>query len=102
MPIDTQVSCLRGLKDSQNRWQETEILLDLSQTSIDWGLTFLDSDGLNHGSLDKAGGAVDSQMSNRLSLSLEDSQSGEAGPGVSGALEETSGRQDGANTTEGA
>jgi len=70
--------------------------------SIDWKLTFLDSDGSNHGSLDNAGGAVDSQMSNRLLLSLEDSQSGKAGPGASGALEETSGRQHGANTTEGA
>ena len=70
--------------------------------SIDWKLTFLDSDGSNHGSLDNAGGAVDSQMSNRLLLSLEDSQSGKAGPGASGVLEETSGRQDGANTTEGA
>jgi len=63
---------------------------------------FLDSDGSNHGSLDKAGGAVNSQMSNQLSLSLEDSQSGEAGPWAFGALEETCGRQDGANTTEGA
>jgi len=102
MPIDTHVCGLGGLEDSQNRLQETETSLDLSQTSIDWELMFLDSDGSNHGSLDNAGGAVDSQMSNRLSLSLEDSQSGEAGPGASGALEETSGRQDGANTTEGA
>jgi len=102
MPIDTHVGSLGGLEDSQNRSQETETSLDLSQTSIDWELTFLDLDGSNHGSLDNAGGAVDSQMSNRLSLSLEDSQSGEAGPGASGALEETSGRQDGANTTEGA
>jgi len=102
MPIDTHVGGLGGLEDSQNRSQETETSLDLSQTSIDWELTFLDSDGSNHGSLDNAGGAVDSQMSNRLSLSLEDSQSGEAGLGASGALEETSGRQDSANTTEGA
>jgi len=102
MRIDTQVGGLGGLEDRQNRSQETEASLDLSQTSIDWELTFLDSDGSNHGSLDNAGGAVDSQMSNRLSLSLEDSQRGEAGPGASGALEETSGRQDGANTTEGA
>jgi len=41
-------------------------------------------------------------MSNRLSLTLEDSQSREAGQGASGALEETNGQQDGANTTEGA
>jgi len=101
-PIDTHVGGLGGLKDSQNRSQETETSLDLSQTSIDWELTFLDSDGSNHGSLDNAGGAVDSQMSNRLSLSLEDSQSGDAVPGASEALEQTSGRQDGANTTEGA
>jgi len=39
-------------------------------------------------------------MHNRLSLSLEDSQSGEAELGVLGVLEETSGRQDSANTTE--
>jgi len=69
---------------------------------IDWELTFLDSDGSNPGSLHNAGGAVDSQMSNRLSYSLEDSQRGEAGPGASGTLEETSGWQDGANTMEGA
>jgi len=98
MPIDTRVGGLGGLEDSQRQWQETETSLDLSQTSIDWELTFLDSDGSNHGSLDNPGGAVDSQMSNRLSLSLEDSQRGEAGSGASGALEETSGRQDGANT----
>jgi len=102
MPIDTHVGGLGGLKDSQNRSQETETSLDPSQTSIDWELKFLDSDGSNHGSLDNAGGAVDSQMSNRLSLSLEYCQSGEAGPGALGALEETSGWQDGANTTEGA
>jgi len=71
--------------------------------SIDLELTFLDSDpGLNHGSLDNTGGAVHSQMSNRLSLSLEDSQRGEAGSGVPRALEEPSRLQDGANTTEGA
>ena len=102
MPIDTHVSGLGGLEDCQNQSQETEPSLDLSQTSIDWELTFLDSDGSNHGSRDNAGGAVDTQMSNRLSLSREDSQSGEAGPGASWALEETSGRQDSANTTEGA
>jgi len=102
MPIDTHVRGLEGLKNSQNRSQETETLLDLSQTSIDWELTILDSDGSNHGSLDNAGGAVDSQMTKRLSLSLENSQSGEGGPGASGALEETSGRQDSVNTTEGA
>jgi len=102
MPIDTHVGGLGGLEDSQNRSQETETSLDLCQTSIDWELTFLNSDASNHGSLDNAAGGVDSQMSNRLSLSPEDSQSGDAGPGASGALEETSGRQDGANTTEGA
>jgi len=102
MPIDTHIGGLGGLEDSQNGSQEMETSLDLSQTSIDWELTFLDSDGSNHGSLDNAGAAVDSQMSNRLSFSLEDSQSGEAGPGASGALEETSGRQDRANTTQGA
>ena len=84
MPIDTHVGGLVGLKDSQNPSQETERLLDLSLTWIDWELKFLDSDGSNYGSLDNGGGAVDSQMSNRLSLSLEDSQSGEAGPGASG------------------
>jgi len=102
MPIDTHVGGLGALGDCQNRSQETETSLDLSQMSIDWELTFLDSDGSNHGSLDNAGGPVDSQMSNLLSLSLEDSQSGEAGPGVLGALEETSGRHEGANTTDGA
>jgi len=76
--------------------------MDLSQTLIDCELTFLNSDGSNQGSLDNAGGAVDYQMSNRLSLSLEDSQCLEAGPGASGALEENSGRPDGGNTTEGA
>jgi len=42
---------------------------------------------------------------NRLSLSMEDSQSGEAwlgALGALGALEETSGQQNSANTTEGA
>jgi len=102
MLIDTHVGSLGGLEDGQNRSQEMETSLDLSQKSIEWELTFLDSEGLNHGSLDNAGGAVDSQMRNRLSVSLEDSQSGEAGLGALGALEETSGRQDGANTTEGA
>jgi len=102
MQIDTHVGGLAGLEDSQNRSQERETSLDLSQTSIDWELTFLDSDGSNHASLDNAGGAIDSQMSNRLSLSVVDSQSGEAGPGASGPLEETSGPQDGANTREGA
>jgi len=53
--------------------------------SIEWGLTFLDSDpGSNHGSLDNAAGAVDSQMSNHLSLSMDDSQSGEAVQGAPG------------------
>jgi len=102
MPIDTHVCGLGGLEDSQNGSQETETSLELSPTSIDREKTFLDSDGLNHGSLDNAEGAVDSQMSNCLSLSLEDSQSGEAGLRASGPLEETSGGQDGANTTEGA
>jgi len=75
--------------------------MDLCQTSIDCELKFLDLDGSNYGSLDNAEGAVDSQMCNRLSLSLEDSQSGEAWPGAPGALEENSCRQDGANTAEG-
>jgi len=57
MPIDTHVSGLGGLEDSQNQSQETETSLDLSQTSIDRELTFLDSDGSNHGSLDNTGGA---------------------------------------------
>jgi len=100
--MDTHVGGLGGLEDSQNRLQETETSLDLSQTWIDWELTFLDLDGSNHGSLQNARGAVESQMSNRLSLSLEDSQSGEVGAGASGALEETRGQQDGANTMEGA
>jgi len=102
MPIDTHDGGLGGLEDIQNPSHVTETSLDLSQTSIDWELTFLDSDGSNHGSLDNAGGAVDSQMSNRLSLRLKDSESRQAGPGASGELEETSGRQDGANTREGA
>ena len=81
-PVDAHVGGLGGLEDSQNQSQETETSLDLSQTSIDWELTFLDSDpGSNHASLDNSGGAVDSQMSNHLSLSLEDS-SREAGPGA--------------------
>jgi len=86
MPIDTHVGSLRGPEDSHNRSQERETLLDLGQTSIDWEQTLLDSDGWNHGSLDNPGGAVDSQMSNRLSLRLEDSQSGEAGPRASGLV----------------
>jgi len=65
-----------------------------------WELTFLDSDpGSNHESLDNAGGAVDSQMSNHLSLNLDNSQNREAGPG---AVEKTSSWPDGGNTTEGA
>ena len=101
MPIDTHVSALEALKDCQNQSQETKTLLDLSQTSIDRELTFLDSDaGSNHGSLDNPGRAVDSQMSNHLSLRLDDSQGGEAGSGALGALEETSGGQDSGNTTE--
>jgi len=102
MPIDTHLGGLGWLEDSQNQSQETETSLDLSQMSIDWQLMFLDSDGSNYGSLDNAGGAVDYQMSNCLSLSLEDSLGGEVEPGGAGALEETSGRQDGANSTEGA
>jgi len=90
MPIDTHIGGLGGLEDSQNRLQETETSLDLSLTSIDCELTFQDSDpGSNHGSLDNAGGPVDSQMNNRLSLSQEDSQ---IGAGEPGALVETSGR----------
>jgi len=102
MPIDTNVGSLAGLEDSQNGSQETETSLDLSQTSIHRELRFLDSHGSNHRSLDNAGGAVDFEMSNRLSLRLEDGQSGEAMPGASGVLDATRGRQDGANTTEGA
>jgi len=102
MPIDTHVGGLGGLEDIQNRSQETETSLDLSQTSTDCELTFLDLDGSNHGSLGNPGRAVDSQMSNRLSLSLEYSQRGEAGPGASRALEKPSGWQDGANTPQGA
>jgi len=102
MPIDTHFGGLGVLEDRQNRSQETETSLDLSQTSIDSQLRFRDSDGSNHRSLDNAVGAIDSQMSNPLSLSLEDSHSGEARPGASAAQEETSGRQDGANTMEGA
>jgi len=102
IPIDTHFGSLAGLKHCQNGSQETETSLDLSQTSIDWELTFHDSDGLNHGSLDNAGGAIDSQMSNSLSLTLEDSQSGEDWLGAPGPLEATSGQQDGANTTDGA
>jgi len=56
MPIDTHVGGLGGLADSQNRLQEMETSLDLSQTSIDWDLMFLDLDGWNHGSLDNARG----------------------------------------------
>jgi len=71
--------------------------------SIEWGLTFLDSDpGSNHGSLDNAAWAVDSQMSNHLSLSVDDSQSGKAVQGAPWALEETSGWPDGGNTMKGA
>ena len=66
MPIDTHVSGLGVLEDTQNRLQQMETSLNLCQTSIDWTLTFLDSDGSNHGSLDNAGGAVDSQIGNRL------------------------------------
>jgi len=49
--------------------------------------------------LNNAGGAVISQLSKALSLSMEDSPRGEVGPG---ALPETRGWQDGTNTTEGA
>ena len=102
IPMDTHIGGLEGLEDRQNQVQQTERSLGLSQPSIDGALTFLESDGSNHGSLDNPGGAVDSQMSNCLLFSLEESHSGEAGPGASGPLEETSGRQDGANTMEGA
>jgi len=102
IPIDTHVCSLRGLEDSLNQSQETETSLDLSQTSIDSELTFQDSDGSNHGSLDNAGGAIDFQMSNRLSLTLDDSRSGEAGLRAPWPLEDTSGGQDGVNTSEGA
>ena len=101
MPIDTNVSGLEGLEDSQNWSLEPETSLDLSQTFMDWELPFLDWDhGSNHGSLDNAEGAVASEMSNCLWLSLDDSQSGEAGPGAPRALEESSGHQDGANTMD--
>jgi len=100
--MDTHVGGLGGLEDSQNWLQETETSLDLSQTSIDWELTFLDLDRSNHESLESARGAVESEMSNRLSLSLEDSQSGEVGAWAPGAREETRGRQDGTNTMESA
>ena len=55
MLIDTHVGGLGRLEDSQNRSQEMETSLDLSQTSIDWELTILDSDRSNHGSLDNEG-----------------------------------------------
>ena len=45
--------------------------------------------------------AIDSEMSNRLSLSLKESQSGEEGLEALGELE-AGGRQDGANAREGA
>jgi len=102
MLIDTHVGGLGGLVDSQNRSQEMETSLDLSQKSMQWELTFLDLEGSNHRSLDNAGGAGDSQMSNCLLLSLQDSQSAEAGPGELESLEETSGPQDGRNTKAGA
>jgi len=75
-PIDTHVSGLGRLENSQNRSQEPETSLDLSQLSIDLELMFLDSDpGSKHGSLGNAGVAVDSQMTNHSSRSVEDSQS---------------------------
>jgi len=102
MPMDTHIGGLEGLEDRQNQVQQTERSLDLSQPSLDGELMFRESDRSNHGSLENPGGAVVSQISNCLSFSLEDSHSGEAGPGASGPLEETSGRQDGGNTREGA
>ena len=83
MLIDTHVGGLLGLQDSRNWLQVTETSLNLCQTSIAWELTFLDSDGVNHGSLDTSGRAIAFELSNRLSLSLEDSESGEAGQGAS-------------------
>jgi len=103
IPIDTHVAGKEGLDDSQNRSQETKTSLDRSQTSIKWELKFLDSDpGSNDGRLENAGGAGSSQMSNPLSLCQEDSESREVGPRGAGALVETSGQQDGVNTTTGA
>jgi len=68
--------------DCLNRLQETEPSRDLSQMSIDGELIFLDSDpGSNHRSLDNTGGAIDSEMSNCLLLSLENPQSGDLGLG---------------------
>ena len=73
-PIDTHIGSLGGFENSQNHSRETETSMDLRQTSIDWGeLTFLDSEP------DNSEGAIDSEMSNRLSLSLKESQSGGEG-----------------------
>ena len=95
MPIDAHVGSLGGFENSQNHLQETETSLDLSQTYIDWELKFL------HSEPDNSEGAIDSEMRERLSVSLEESQSGEEGQEALGELE-TGGRQDGANPREGA
>ena len=94
MPIHDPVGSLGGFENCQNDLQETETSLDLSQTSIHWALTFLDSEP------DNSKGAIDSEMSNRLLLCLEESQSGEEGLKALGQRE-TGGRQDGANARQG-
>jgi len=103
--VDTyvMVGALPGLQDSQSRSPERETSLDLCQTFIDQELTIVDSDPQsNHDSLATALGAVDSQMRNHLSLSVEDSQKAEAGLRALLALDETLGQQDGVHTTAGA
>jgi len=44
MPINTHSGSLEGLEDIQNWSLETETSLDLSETSIQWELTLLDSE----------------------------------------------------------
>jgi len=44
MPINTHSGSLEGLEDIQNWSPETETSLDLSETSIEWELTLLDSE----------------------------------------------------------
>jgi len=57
MLIDTHMGTLEALEDSHNQSQVMETLLHVSPTSINWELTFLDSDpGLNHLSHNKAVG----------------------------------------------
>jgi len=56
-PMTIHVGGMGGLEDSQNWSQDTETSLDLSQTSIEWEPTFLDSDpGSPHGSHDNISG----------------------------------------------